>query len=446
MGGALVTSFSMAGVAYAKEIGLLWATWVLGLNKDDEAFGLAVQNAAIVAAVLSFYFMDFSLNAVQASCRALILDIPPLSQQERANAWAARLNGMGMVIGYFTGFLDLPELFPFFGNHQMKVFCSVAIITLMFTLSVTCFSVREKVLLVEGDVGTSLGRTLAYIWRAFRFLPRPIQRLCNVQFFAWMGWFPFLFYSTTWVANVFAMTHNPADPNFWDNATRAGSYALFFYAIIAVVAGIALPTLTPTSPGSRSPFTKKNQFTASHLFFAAAMLSTFWVHDVFAATFVIALVGIPWAIQMWVPFALIGEYVMSAEDKSTTRATAAAAATAGRTHTHEPPAPSIDFAEAQPPIDLPSELNAGITLGVHNMYIVFPQFAVAIISSIIFSVVNSIESPLLEDEILDSGVIWVLRFGGFMALLAAVSSRWIEEEQIDKTELTGSSNSSDMEN
>jgi hypothetical protein len=36
--------------------------------------------------------------------------------------------------------------------------------------------------------------TFAYIWKAFRFLPRPIQTLCNTQFFAWMGWFPFLFY------------------------------------------------------------------------------------------------------------------------------------------------------------------------------------------------------------------------------------------------------------
>lgn len=36
--------------------------------------------------------------------------------------------------------------------------------------------------------------TFDYIWRAFRHLPGSVQRLCNTQFFAWMGWFPFLFY------------------------------------------------------------------------------------------------------------------------------------------------------------------------------------------------------------------------------------------------------------
>jgi len=240
-----------------------------------------------------------------------------------------------------------------------------------------------------------------------------------------MGWFPFLFYSTTWVASVFAVTHNPMDPNFWDKATRAGSYALFFYAIISVIAGIVLPALAPASPGSRSLFTKKNQFTAAHLLFAAAMLSTFWVDDVFAATLVIALVGIPWAIEMWVPFALIGEYISSSEDKSIT------AAAAGHTHTHEPPTTSI----TQQAVDPSNEFNAGIILGVHNMYIVFPQFAVAIISSLIFAIVHSTTgSPPVGDEF-EGGVVWVLRFGGVMALFAAISSRWIEEEQIDKTEV-----------
>jgi len=43
-----------------------------------------------------------------------------------------------------------------------------------------------------------------------------------------MGWFPYLFYSTTWVAEVMA-TEIGKDPNV-DDATRAGVLALLIYS------------------------------------------------------------------------------------------------------------------------------------------------------------------------------------------------------------------------
>lgn len=36
---------------------------------------------------------------------------------------------------------------------------------------------------------------LRNIWNAVVNLPKPIRRVCYVQFFAFMGWFPFLFYA-----------------------------------------------------------------------------------------------------------------------------------------------------------------------------------------------------------------------------------------------------------
>lgn len=95
-------------------------------------------------AVTAFYTLDFSLNAVQASCRALILDIPPLLQQQEANAWAARLSNVAMVVGYFTGFIDLVKVFPFLGDTQIKVFCLIAIAVFLVTICVTCVTTREE--------------------------------------------------------------------------------------------------------------------------------------------------------------------------------------------------------------------------------------------------------------------------------------------------------------
>lgn len=81
---------------------------------------------------------------VQASCRALIVDSLPTSQQEDGTAWAGRMVGLGNVAGYFMGYADLVKVFPFFGNTQLKVLCIFAVIVLLLCDFITCYSVREK--------------------------------------------------------------------------------------------------------------------------------------------------------------------------------------------------------------------------------------------------------------------------------------------------------------
>lgn len=89
---------------------------------------------------------------MQAICRALILDIPPLWQQDRVNAWSARLSNTATVVGHFTGFMDLVHMLPFFGDTQVKVFCIVAIIVFIVTLTITCLTTNEKVLEVPDEM------------------------------------------------------------------------------------------------------------------------------------------------------------------------------------------------------------------------------------------------------------------------------------------------------
>jgi len=66
------------------------------------------------------------------------------------------------------------------------------------------------------------------IYDAARHLPKPVRRVCIVQIAAFMGWFPYLFYSTTYVAEVMRneLGHAPDI----DEATRAGSLALLIYS------------------------------------------------------------------------------------------------------------------------------------------------------------------------------------------------------------------------
>ena len=70
-------------------------------------------------AILAIYLIDFSINAgkrrrstckgiviltddvVQAVDRALLVDTIPYSKQASGNAWAARMLGIGSVVGFF---------------------------------------------------------------------------------------------------------------------------------------------------------------------------------------------------------------------------------------------------------------------------------------------------------------------------------------------------------
>lgn len=193
---------------------------------------------------------------------------------------------------------------------------------------------------------------------------------------------------------------SPGDDN-WAEGTRAGSFALLCNSMVSVIAGMVIPALVMR-------FEKKgiwwlsllNVYTCSQLIIAGSLLSAWFIRSVTAATIVLAIMGIPWAIVLWIPFSLVGEYV-SYEDERRKKQ------------------PSTQQHQLE---DQQDEFDAGMILGVHNMYIVFPQFAVAIISSLIFAASGQVKDPNDEGR---SNVSTVLAFGGLMALIAAIISRYI---------------------
>jgi solute carrier family 45 protein 1/2/4 len=123
--------------------------------------------------------------------------------------------------------------------------------------------------------------------------------------------------------------------------------------------------------------------------------------------------GISWAIVLWVPFSLVGEYV-SYDDE---------------VRQQEPQLQQGNYSSLASTSRLESaqqetngDFDAGLILGVHNMYIVFPQFAVAIISAMIFAADDALDP---DPDSSPSSVALVLSFGGMMALVASGFSRFI---------------------
>ncbi len=74
--GAVLTAMCLVTLGWAKEIAAYFV---------EE--GESRKTWRIVVAVLSIYGIDFAVNAVQACCRALIVDTLPISKQQLGSAW-----------------------------------------------------------------------------------------------------------------------------------------------------------------------------------------------------------------------------------------------------------------------------------------------------------------------------------------------------------------------
>ena len=62
-----------------------------------------MSSIAIGLAVVSFYLLDFAINALQASLRNLLLDVTPPEQLNAATAWHGRMTHAGNIIGFGFG-------------------------------------------------------------------------------------------------------------------------------------------------------------------------------------------------------------------------------------------------------------------------------------------------------------------------------------------------------
>ncbi|KAI8149876.1 major facilitator superfamily domain-containing protein [Fennellomyces sp. T-0311] len=340
--GCIVVVMSLLVIGWTREISAIFT----GGSQEGDTF----KHLSIGIAIAAIYVLDFSINCVQASCRALLVDALPPSQQEEGTAWAGRMVGLGNVAGYFMGYADLVKAFPFLGNTQLKVLCVIAAFVLVVSDIITCYAVTEKVLTKEPKKKKSWGapfKALTDITANIWHLPKPIRRICNVQFFAWIGWFPFLFYSTTWVAEIYDQTalQNGAggdDEDAVGQATRAGSFAFLVYSIVSLGASFILPLIVSPSygtdlvPGPTFKFTFKGKnysitpskylkirfltlpraWAISHIIFMISMLATVFVSDVVAASIVIGICGISWSMTMWAPFSLLGEFISEMENKA----------------------------------------------------------------------------------------------------------------------------------
>lgn len=247
---------------------------------------------------------------------------------------------IGHLIVYGAGALDLSTIFGnAIGDTQFKQMCVIAAVALMVAIGVTCWAVEERVLVSNEHEGQQLNdgvlSMLKQIYNTTRHLPNRIQAICWIQFWSWIGkyflpipfvssefanatpgWFPFLFYSSTYVGEIYLRYDAPhrvsESTDTLGDIGRVGSMALIVFSIVTFIGSITLPWLvkapeddekpgfTPRPPQSIAPIIRQvsgrkpsllTAWTYSHLVFAGSMIFAPFVASLRSATVLIALCG-----------------------------------------------------------------------------------------------------------------------------------------------------------
>lgn len=397
-------------------VALAWVRGIAGAVAD--VLGVRVYdgireggNAVLlqVCTIVCVVGLNLGMQPLQAGLRALIVDVCPSGQQGVCSAWAGRFGGASNILGYFLGSLPLGGA----GGDETGRFRSMALLSvacLVVTVLVTvCFVREEDASKMEQEEDTERGTNLVMrLWGDVRdgwqSMPLQSRRVCFVQFFAWMGWFGFLFYSTSYIGSLYIVEARQIMiqdvEHLKDAGIRLGTFASLLSAVMALVTTIVVPYMASassrgthqTNGTSRGEWWRQTHIIwfLSHLLYAACMFSTFFVSTTTAAIVLVTLTGIAWGITQWAPFALIGEDI------------------------------AMYDAERSPAVEKGGQKctssRSGAMMGVHNTAISLPQILAAIGSSLVFWV---FEDKGSGD---DDSVAWVLRASAVVALTAAYLS------------------------
>ncbi|KAI0535750.1 major facilitator superfamily domain-containing protein [Xylaria digitata] len=436
---------------------------LLGFTEDIVGFFFedkkSAQRLIISAAVLAIYAVDFSINAVMSAARSLVVDTLPIEKQQTGSAWGSRMSAIGHGIAFATGAIDLPSLLgKSLGETQFKQLTVLAAFGLVGTCSMTCWAVTERVLLSPPSKSNKEGglyEVASHIWSTMLHLPPRIRAICMAQFWAWIGWFPFLFFSTTWIGEIYLRYDAPHNAKQSGDALgevgRVGSKAFIIYSFITFFGSWFLPvvikspddqTYTQRPPQSISGIVEKfnkykpdllTAWVCAHATFAAAMLfAPFARSFTFAATLV-CICGLPWNIASWAPHAFLGVEVNKlnrGEGGSYRRLSNASVEMAemngGLSNT------SLLYDDPHAAKSTPTGEPSGIYFGILNIYTTIPQFISTVISTIVFNILEPGKSPELAHGVRPdehhntdgpNGVAVCLFIGALSAIAAVFATR-----------------------
>lgn len=206
--GGFAVILSILGLAWTESLANTWPPVEESLQANKHAVGHSPSKVAL--ANMFMFCLFAAIQPVQGGIRALIVDVCPSHQQQEANAWVSRITAVASVCGYLSAFTDLSQHFSYLGSTQFEILTILASLGLALTLLLTCVFIMEINPSTESymDAKVDVTRTLADLWNdllnkagnifeEISQISNQTKIICLGQFFAWIGWFPYLLYATT---------------------------------------------------------------------------------------------------------------------------------------------------------------------------------------------------------------------------------------------------------
>jgi len=330
-----------------------------------------------------------------------MVDVCPPEQQSLASGWAGRFSFAGNICGYIIGSIPLPLSLGDQEAWRYRIMSFASVLSIMVATVITCNSFHETKSEDKKEAGSIIAHVLRDVIRGVRKMPPKAWKVCKIQFVAWMGWFGFLFYSTSYIGGLYVEESIrkgvEASTALQDEGMRRGTMGSLLFAIMALIAALVSPTIgksmdapnykRKTGPSSWIQFLRRIDvfWTCGYVLFAICTFSTIAISSSTVGIIVIAVAGFAFGVCNWAPFALMGEAV--------------AVRPAGLSTSPGEGGKSWETNRR------------GAMMGIHNAAISLPQIIAAIISSFIFWAAQRME--------MKDGVNWVMRASGIAGAVAA---------------------------
>jgi len=264
---------------------------LLVLSEAEELARLADSSSRLSATAGVCTILLF-VQPLQMGARALIAEHAPPSLVAQTNGWASRWIGAGSVSGYLLGALNRGE--------SMKTLYATAASLLVLSVLTTCWTIREAPVLDQTGPNVFAPDKIS----------KAIKQIFKVQFFAWMAWFPFLYYGSTYVTTAGILGAGAS-------SSSGGSFGMFLFALVALCFNLALPQVLSCFENHQGSGKRIGRRTPLVILWMLGQLS--YSSIMFCAMIVegegrivlVALAGFNWSLTQWAPFTLVNEQLLS---------------------------------------------------------------------------------------------------------------------------------------
>ncbi|KAI0440079.1 hypothetical protein F4803DRAFT_528913 [Xylaria telfairii] len=312
--GATGITISLLTLAWSDLLAMLITRLLRGYSTEDIIPGLAAT-----IGVLSFCVLSVSIQPLQCGLRALILDTCSAEQQSAANIWAARFVGLGNILGCAVGSLDLPAFFSDI-TPKFRLLSVLAFLTVDITATITCLGTRERANTGKEVDRFSFLKITKDLFKTYISLSERSYKVLSIQFISWLGWFGFLFYSASYISELYANQRVARDEQGRDRPGADnifGTFTNLLIAVITLITSISLPFVSRIMNEMRDERGAKkwqsDPFATAAIIWSFALATasilsfgTIFTSDPVVASALMSLMGIPWAVANWAPLTLFG--------------------------------------------------------------------------------------------------------------------------------------------